>query len=148
MSAIVHALNKRGQQTVRPSDDELHRRARTCLLEAGDALFGNLPSLVGQIIEHKAWRSRPAEFKSFAEYALCQTSDGLNINNNQRLWMLRCAMDITGAHIKEWAAMIERVQEMTHRYIVDNNLRARDFDGNSLEQLSKSAIDSDRKSVV
>lgn len=57
MTALVRTLNDRGFAAVRPSDDELHRSARKYLLETGDALFGILPSVVGQIIEHKVWKT-------------------------------------------------------------------------------------------
>jgi hypothetical protein len=137
MNAVVHTLNNRGFQTVRPSDDELHRAARKHLLEIGDALFGNLPGIIGQIIGHKVWKSRPAGFKNFAEYALAQTSEGLNINNNQKLWMLRCSLDVTGKHIKEWAEVLEKVEEMVRLQIATDGSKIHDKNGNLLETLAK-----------
>jgi hypothetical protein len=137
MTALVHTLNQRGFGTVRPSDDELHRSARKYLLETGDVLFGILPSVIGQIIEHKVWKSRGAGFKNFGEYALSQTSNGLNINNNQKLWMLRCALDVTGKHVKEWAEVLEEVEKTVKTQTIAGGGRLRDMHSNSLKQLAK-----------
>jgi hypothetical protein len=46
------------------------------------------PSLYKQVIEGKLSMRE-------ACYALDQTSRGLGINNDQRLWILGCAMDLT-----------------------------------------------------
>lgn len=137
MTEIVSLVNRRGRQTARLSDEELHRAARKYLLEIDAALFGNLPGIVSQIIEHKIWESRPGGFKSFAQYALAQTSEGLNINNNQKLWLLRCSLDVTGRHIREWADILAGVEEVVRLKISTDGSRVRDRDGNSLEELGK-----------
>jgi hypothetical protein len=139
MTALVHTLNERGFKTVRPSDEELHRSARKYLLETGYVLFGMLPSVIGQIIEHKVWKSRGIGFKNFGEYALSHTSNGLNINNNQKLWMLRCALDVTGKHVKEWAEVLEEVEAAVKTKAVADGTPLRHFHSNSLKQLAKLA---------
>lgn len=111
MTATVVTLNKLGYRTTRPSDDELHRAACKALDEGGHAIFRMLPSLIEQIIDHKVWKTRPKGFKSFGEYALDQTSDGLGVGNNQVLWMLRCALDVHGKHVGEWASVLEHVEK-------------------------------------
>jgi hypothetical protein len=139
MTALVRTLNERGFATVRPSDDELHRSARKYLLETGDALFAMLPSLIGQIIEHKVWKSRGSGFKNFGEYALSQTTDGLNINNNQKLWMLRCSLDVTGKHVKEWAEVLEQVEKAVKIQLKLEHRSINDLTNNSLVELGKLA---------
>jgi hypothetical protein len=141
VTAIIRTLNKLGHETVRSSDDELHKAARKYLLETGYTLFGNLPAVMRQIIEHEVWKSRPAGFKTFADYALAQTSDGLNINNNQRLWMLRCALDVTGSHVKEWTEVLAQVDEMVRLYAATEGSKISEFKGKQLATLSKNGED-------
>jgi hypothetical protein len=96
-----------------------------------------LPTTIAQIIQHGVWKSRLRRFTTFGEYALDQTSDGLGIANNQQLWLLRCAMDVHGKHIAEWADVLAAVEESVKVYIKGEGLRVRDFASNSLEDLSR-----------
>jgi hypothetical protein len=137
MIAYVAATNNSGAKTVRPSDDDLHRAACKAIHGGEQAIFGMLPSVLAQIIKHKVWKTRQKPFKDFGEYALDQTSDGLGISNNQRLWMLRCALDVHGDHVGEWAATIQRVEKMVHVQIKAEGGKIRSVNGNSLEALAK-----------
>lgn len=134
---LVSARNVKGAATVRPSDDDLHRAARKGFHEANHSVFGLLPATVGQIIQHKAWKTRGRQFSTFGEYALDQTSDGLGITNNQQLWLLRCSMDVHERHIREWSDVLEEVERAVKAYAVEEGKRVRDFNGNSLEHLAK-----------
>jgi hypothetical protein len=131
---------------VRLSDDDLHRRACKAIWESNHIVFESLPGLIAQIIENRTWRS--FQHKDFASYALDATSNGLGINSNQRLWILRCSMDIQhydkdvgrmapGKHIKEWADVITKVEEMVRLEAAEAGKRIRDFTGNSLEAMVK-----------
>src|SRR5262245_16225320 len=95
---------------VRLSDADLHRAVCKAIHEGNHIVFESLPVLVRQIIEHKTWHT--FNKASFADYALDATSNGLGVNTNQRLWMLRCAMDVHGEHIKEWADVLAKVEKM------------------------------------
>src|SRR5262249_3851207 len=112
MTTLVAVKNARGADTARLTDDDLHRAARRGIHDGNHVVFRILPATIAQIIEHKVWRSRSRKFKDFGEYALDQTSDGLGIENNQQLWLLRCGMDVYGAHVKEWAEVLAKVDEV------------------------------------
>jgi hypothetical protein len=141
MTSYVATQNSLGAATVRQSDDDLHRAARRGLHEANHVVFGLLPATIAQIIKHRAWKTRGRQFKTFGEYAIDQTSDGLGITNNQQLWLLRCSMDIRGDHIKEWSDVLEEVEKTVKAYAVDQGKRLRDFNGNNLEVLAKDGAD-------
>jgi hypothetical protein len=69
---------------------------------------------------------------------LSQTSDGLNISNNQKLWMLRCSLDVSEAHVREWAEVLSRVEEMVRLHVSSTpGSKIKDFASKSLEKLSK-----------
>src|SRR5262245_13955040 len=106
MNKVVSISNGR----VRLIDADLHRAACMAIYEGNQIVFDSLPGLVRQIIEHKTWRA--FNKTSFADYALDATSNGLGVITNQRLWMLRCAMDVHGEHIKEWADVLAKVENM------------------------------------
>lgn len=135
MNALARSVVSIGNGRVRLSDDELHRAASKALHEGNHIVFESLPSLVRQIIEHKTWKAY--QKASFADYALDETTNGLGVNNNQRLWMLRCAMDVHGDHIKEWADVLAKVEQMVKLMPVAERGSTKALDGNSLEQLAK-----------
>jgi hypothetical protein len=137
MSTLVATKNTKGAETVRLSDDDLHRAARKGLHEGNHVVFRLLPATINQIIEHKVWKSRTRKFKNFGEYALDQTSDGLGIENNQLLWLLRCSLDVHGGHVKEWADVLEEVERAVKVQARAEGKKIRDFNGNSLETLGK-----------
>jgi hypothetical protein len=140
MTELVPAKNTRGAKSVRLSDDELHRAACECLHKADFHLFSMLPSVLAQIIEYKAWKSRVG-FRNFGEYALSHTSEGLRITNNQRLWLLRCSLDVHGKHVKEWAEVLAEVEKAVKISVREEGWKVRDLSGNSLENLGKACAD-------
>jgi hypothetical protein len=139
MTALVAVKNARGADTVRLGDDELHRAAQRGIHDGNHIVFRLLPATIAQIIEHKVWKSRPRKFKDFGEYALAQTSDGLGIANNQQLWLLRCAMDVHDAHIKQWAEVLARVEEMVRVQAINDG--AKILSKRGLEELAKNVSD-------
>jgi hypothetical protein len=148
MNVLVATKNIAGADTVRYSDDELHRAARKSLHEGNHLIFRLLPATINQIIENKVWRSRARPFKSFGEYVLDQTSDGLGIENNQLLWLLRCSLDIYAAHVKEWASVLEEVERTVKVQAITEGKKLREFDGNSLETLGKFATDQSQSKIT
>lgn len=102
-------------------------------------VFESLPTVVAQIIEHKTWKSYGKS--NFADYVLDATSNGLGVNSNQRLWILRCSLDVHGKHIKEWADVLDRVEKMVRVQARESGDKIRSFNGQSLETLSKNVRD-------
>jgi hypothetical protein len=137
MKEITEAINAHGHKTVRASDDDLHRAARKAIHEGNDLVFGLLPATLSRIIKHGVWKTRGRRFKDFGEYALDQSQDGLGINSNQMLWLLRCAMDIHGEHIKEWAEVLVRVEEMVKVTATEEGRPIRQLSRAGLEELAK-----------
>ena len=95
---------------VRRSDGDLHKAAHKAIWEANHLVFESLTGLIAQIIENKTWRTFGHD--TFATYALDATSNGLGVNTNQRLWILRCSLDVHGEHIAEWADVLTQVEQM------------------------------------
>jgi hypothetical protein len=141
MTAYVAAQNTAGARTVRPSDDDLHRAACKAMHVGEHEIFRALPSVLNQVIEYKIWKSRTRQFGSFGEYALDQTSEGLGVTNNQLLWMLRCALDVHGAHVREWASVLDLVEKSVKIQAKAEGKKISHFDGNSLETLAKKGTD-------
>lgn len=124
------------------SPDYLHRRANEILFSSHGDVFSSLPMLLDQIIAQKVWVSRQKRFATFGEYALDQSSDGLNINNDQKLWILRCAMDVHGKHMAEWGDVLHEVEKAVRIYASETGRSIRSFNGNSLETLAKNVVTS------
>ena len=120
---------------VRLNNDELKRRVAKAIYEGDIVLFDSLPKLVADVIEHKVWES--FDHDNFADFALDHTSHGLGVNTNQRLWILRCAMDAHGKHIQEWADVLAKVEEMVKLVPVSERGSTKYMEGNSLESLAK-----------
>jgi hypothetical protein len=76
------------------TEEDLHLKASKHFHEAHHLVFQLLPSLIAQIIENKTWKHRNKNYNNFGEYALDKSSDGLEIINNNMLWLLKTAMDI------------------------------------------------------
>jgi len=134
---LVETMNEQGSSTVRMSDDDLHRAVRQMFWDGHHIVFERLPTVLDRIIKHEIWRSRTRNFKSFGEYALDQTSEGLGIKNNYMLWLLRCSLDVHGRHVKEWAEVLEQVEQMVRVTAKEEGTKVRELDGNSLESLGK-----------
>jgi hypothetical protein len=141
MNVFVPATTADGADTVRLSDDDLHRGARKELRRGEHIVFGALPGLIDRLIEHKVWKTRTKKFKNFGEYALDQTSEGLGIENNQLLWLLRCALDVRDKHIKEWAEVLEEVERSVRIWAKEEGKSIRSFDGNGLEKVGRASGD-------
>jgi hypothetical protein len=131
MTGLVETID--GQ--VRLGNDEIKRRISKAIYEADLVVFQSLPQLVSQAIEYEVWKD--FAHSSFAEFALDATSKGLGVNSNQRLWLLRCAMDVHAAHVKEWAEVLVKVETMVKATIEAEGGTVRALDGNSLETLAK-----------
>lgn len=119
--------------------DDLHREANNLLQDAHGAVFASLPVVIRDIIDRKVWKSRAKQFKNFGEYALDQSVDGLCVDSNQKLWILRCAMDVHDTHIAEWADVLAKVEEVVRVYAKEEGISIKHFDGNSLEKLAKNS---------
>lgn len=124
-----------GNGRIRISDDELHRAACKAIHQGNHIVFESLPNIVRQIIEHKTWRTY--QKANFAEYALDETTNGLGVNNDQRLWILKCSMDWKGDHVKEWSDVLNKVEEMVKLVPLSERGSIALANGNSLESLAK-----------
>jgi hypothetical protein len=128
---------------VRLTNEELHRRVGKAIFESDHIVFDSLPGLIAQIIENRVWETYKHD--NFAGYALDATSNGLGINSNQRLWLLRCAMDVHGKHIAEWADVLAKVEEMVKSTLKEDGGTVRALNGNSLEMLAKDGVSPDTR---
>src|SRR5262245_65459442 len=54
--------------------------------------------------------------------------------------MLRCAMEVRGQHIKEWADVLAKIEQMVRLYAAEEGKALGSFDGNSLERLAKDGV--------
>jgi hypothetical protein len=145
MTAVSNIVSI-GDGRMRLSDEELHRQACKAIWEGNHVVFESLPSLIARIIEHKIWRSY--QHKDFASYALDATGNGLGVNTNQRLWILKCSMDFKGKHIKEWSDVLQRVEEMVMLIPVSERGSVTGFNGNSLEDLAKNCENSHNDKIM
>lgn len=120
---------------VRLSNEDLKRRAAKAIYEGDLLVFQGLPGLIAQIIEHRAWE----DFKhsNFADFALDHTSNGLGVNTDARLWLLKCAMHVHGEHLQEWTELLVKVDSMVKMAIKAEGGTIRMLQGNSLETLAK-----------
>jgi hypothetical protein len=91
------------------SDSELHRAARAAIGEADRIVFDDLASLLAEIIRRRLWERYG--FFSFASFSLA-SRNGLGITTNGRLWLLRCALDVHGKHMREWSDVLAQVEAM------------------------------------
>lgn len=144
LSTDFTAIQETGK--VRLSNSELHRRACSAVWEANHVVFESMPSLIAQIIEHEVWRDY--QHDSFATYALDATSNGLGVNTNQRLWILRCSLDVHGKHIAEWADVLSAVEKMVKLIPVSERGSIALANGNSLESLAKNCPTLDNAKIT
>jgi hypothetical protein len=79
--------------------------------------------------------------KDFASYALDATSNGLGVNTNQRLWILRCGMDVHDRHMREWTDVLAKVDEMVRVQAVADGVPIRELSKIGLEALAKDVSD-------
>jgi hypothetical protein len=114
------------------SDVALHRAARMALSNADKAVFVTLPDLIDRVISREVWKKY--RWKSWGQYALA--GNGLGCNTNSRLWILKCAMDVTARHRRHWAEILLLLEtdiraELRKKHIPVSALR-----GNSLKSLA------------
>ncbi|WP_428086903.1 hypothetical protein [Candidatus Thioglobus sp.] len=110
--------------------EELNNRASYLITNLHQYTFSNLPSVLDRIITEKTWAKLPTKFNNFGEYTLNQGVDGLGIDSNEKLWLLRCALDFESKHIVEWKDILVNVEQMTKFIPVDKRKNI------SLEKLS------------
>lgn len=92
--------------------EKLNNRASKLITQLHQYTFSNLPAILDKIIKDKSWSKLPTEFNNFGEYALNQGVDGLGVDSNEKLWLLRCALDFDDKHIQEWKDVLEMVSQM------------------------------------
>jgi hypothetical protein len=120
------------------SDTQLHRATRQAIGEADRAVFGNLAGLIGEVIDRQLWCRAPFHFASFAAY--CLAGNGLRIDTNSKLWLLRCCLEVNGRHLPLWASVLTQVEAMVRVAARKNGQKlgsAGPFGGNSLGRLAK-----------
>lgn len=110
--------------------EELNNRASYLITNIHQYTFSNLPSILDRIITENVWAKLPTPFKNFGEYVLNQGVDGLCIDSNEKLWLLRCALDFESKHIVEWKDVLVSVEEVTKLIPVEQRARI------SLEKLA------------
>ncbi|KTD74982.1 hypothetical protein [Legionella waltersii] len=110
---LIHAENK--------GLDDLHNQMNQSLMEAQHLVFEILPELIKQIIEQKLWQEK--NHINFGEYALDASSNGLNVNNNNKLWLLKRIMDIYGQHAVEWSDVLTLVDGAARNYAKKNKIQ-------------------------
>ena len=115
------------------SDTALHRAARMAVSNAEKAVFTNLAGLLGKVIERQLWRRY--RYEDFASYLLAGGT-GLNVNTNARLWMVKCALDVSGRHIKHWAEVLLKVEEHVRIDARKQGIPVSSLRGNSLRTLA------------
>ncbi len=91
---------------------DLNKRASQLITELHHYTFNNLPLVLENIIQSKSWSKLPTKFKNFGEYALSQSVDGLCIDSNEKLWVLRSAMNVNKTHIQEWKDVLMELEKM------------------------------------
>lgn len=142
MQHFVETKNKNNAETLRLSDEDLHTQANKYIWEAHYLVFQALPGIIEQIIEHEIWKEK--NYKNFGEYALKQSSNGLSITNNHRLWLLKCAMDINGQHAGEWGDVLNEVDSSVRVYAKENKIPIKDLNS-SLNGMDDKHMDLDEK---
>ncbi|WP_454786013.1 hypothetical protein [Legionella sp. WA2024007413] len=128
MENFVKTPNSTTMDSWKSSEEDVHTQANKCILEAQELVFQKLPKIIEQIIDQKVWEEK--NYKNFGEYALKHSSSGLSITNNQRLWLLKCAMDIHGKHALEWGDVLNEVDGSVRTYAKKNKIPIKELDKN------------------
>jgi len=115
------------------SDIALHRETRTAVAAAEKAVFVTLSSLLRKIIERRLWERYG--FRDFAAHALT-SGNGLNVNTNGRLYLLKCSLDIQGAHRELWLQILVQVEAIVRRQARKQGVPLKALRGNSLRTLA------------
>lgn len=138
MQNLVETNNMNNLDTMKHTEEELHNQANKCIGEAHYLVFQVLPAIIEQIIEHKVWEEK--NYNNFGEYALKQSSSGLSVTNNHRLWLLKCAMDVNGRHAVEWGDILNEVEHSVRVYAKENKIQIKDLN-KSLNELDDKHTD-------
>ena len=122
---------------------ELHSRAIRLIDDLHQYTFGNLPAILERVISERIWLKLPAKFKNFGEYALAQSVDGLCIDSNEKLWLLRSVMDCNQKHVVEWQSVLLAVEKCVKAIPIEERGKI----GNSIS-LNKLAQSPDLKKKI
>jgi hypothetical protein len=114
------------------SDVALHRQTRQAVVAADRAAF-NLAGLINRVLHRQLWTR--FGFRDFPSYALA-SGNGLGINTNSRLWLLKCSLDIAGRDIKIWAEVLLKVDELVRVDLRKKHIPVSALRGNSLRSLA------------
>jgi hypothetical protein len=115
------------------SDTALHRAARMAVTNAEKAIFTNLAGLISRVLDRKLWTRYG--FKTWATYALA-SGNGLGVNSNSRLWLLKCSLDVSGRHVKAWSEVLLQVEENVRIDARKQGIPVSALRGNSLRTLA------------
>lgn len=135
MQDFIETSHENITRTIGPSEDDLHTQANKCISEAHHLVFQALPKIIKQIIEQEIWREK--NHTSFGEYALKQSSCGLNITNNHKLWLLKSAMEVNGRHTPEWGDILHEIDNSVRVYAKENKVQ--------MKKLSRSLYEFDNR---
>ncbi|HEY7084253.1 MAG TPA: hypothetical protein VH519_05500 [Hyphomicrobiaceae bacterium] len=94
--------DNRGGETL--TDPELHKATKAAVVGADVAVHTTLAGLIDQVLARELWRRY--NFPSFGAYCLAPGRVGLGISTNQRLYLLRCCLDVHGRHLKAWSSVL------------------------------------------
>ncbi|MFA6302679.1 MAG: hypothetical protein WC627_06055 [Legionella sp.] len=125
MEPLITAENLNVTETNKLQDVDLHSQANKSFGEAHYLVFQVLPALMEQIIEQQLWKEK--DYNNFGEYALEKSSDGLSICNNDRLLLLKCALEINGRHALEWGDVLNEVESSVRVYAKEKNIPIKEF---------------------
>lgn len=123
------------ERTYVTSAKELHDALCDRFMRVEQDLFRGNIDLMRQAIERKIWRDMG--HKTFSDWVLCLDTTGLAVHSNERLWMLRCTLDVDGAHAEVWAELLDRVDAIAKKTLKDAGRTQRDYNSKSLENIAK-----------
>jgi hypothetical protein len=123
MQDIVEPIHTSPMNTINNGFDDLHNQVNQSFIKAHQLVFHTLPDLIKQMIEQKVWHEK--NHSNFGEYALDSSSNGLNISNNNKLWLLKRMMDSYGQHSHEWGDVLNAVDGSARQYAKENKIQIR-----------------------
>jgi hypothetical protein len=126
----IEIPNKTNDGLFTSTDDEVHALAVQYISESHQLIFHDLPKIITQIIKQGIWKTRNYSFKSFGEYVLHQSPEGLGITNNDRLWLLKSAMTKETQHAAHWTEVLGDVDTSVRVYAKEKKIPIKDLSGN------------------
>lgn len=121
------------------SAQELHNYLSDCFMRTEQELFRSGVSLMRQAIDRKIWRDMG--HKTFSDWVLCLDTTGLAVHSNERLWMLRCTLDVDRAHADVWGELLDKVDVIAKKNIKDAGGTRRSYENKSLQSLANDGTD-------